>query len=261
LKKIIRLFPLFFFLAFSFCVVAQNIKIPTRPDPPKLVNDFAKILPDDQERALENELADYARRTSTQIVVLTLDSLDDQSPVEITYEVIRKWGIGQKGKNNGVLILVGLKDRKTFIGTGAGIDGVLPDMICRRIVDEYLIPNFKQGKYAEGLAMAAQAIEKRAAGEYKNENYGKHKGGDPFWTIVIILVVLFIIITLISNNRRGGGYYNSRGVFPGGGGPFIFGGGGGSGSSWGGGGGDSGDSGFGGFGGGDSGGGGAGGDW
>ena len=256
----------------------------------ELVNDYAGLLSAQEDRQLTNKLAQYARETSTQIVIFTENSLQGGDPFNRALDIYDAWGIGgSKEKSNGVLIYVAKEDRKVRIMTGLGAEGFLPDILADRIIQQIITPNFKREQYYRGLDRATSAIMELGQGEYTNDleqQPGQQSQRDAKGGVPAILVILFIIILIVVlsryNNRGGdddddGGYYRGgrydmdphrrrrRGggwmIFPfpwiGGGGGGWSGGGGGGGSDWGGfGGGD-----FGGFGGGLTGGGGAGGDW
>ena len=208
----------------------------------------------------------YFDSTSTQIAIVTLADLGDYDIVDWATEIGKKWGVGMKQKNNGVVIIVSLAPRKkTFIATGYGVEGFLPDIICKRIVEQYINPKFREGKFYEGLNGGFQGIRAAAKGEFVNENPKKSSDGEAgFWIFLAVLLVILIFIIWSQIARRGSAQYTSgRREYDNGGG-WIFWGGGGFGNSGGGGfgGGNDSDSGsFGGFGGGDFGGGGAGGDW
>ena len=252
----------------SFLTSAQDI--PARPNPPRLVNDFAGVLSPDEEQRLEQQLVAYDDSTSNQVAVVLVKTLNDYPIEEYALKILRTWGIGNAKTNNGVLILAAIEDRKIRIEVGYGLEGAIPDITANHIIEYDIKPGFRSGDYYDGLSKAANSIIKAAAGEYKAPaNYRKKKssGGFPFGLIlfVIILVVLFG-----GRNRGGGGGMMSR---RGSGwlGPFILGnmlgrssGGGFGGGGWSGGGGGwsgGGGGGFGGFGGGSGGGGGASGSW
>ncbi len=241
--------------------------IPERPDPPKLVNDFAGVLSADQVNGLEGELSAYARQTSTQIVVVTVPSLEGHDIADYSFQLGEKWGIGQKGKDNGVVIVFKPKTAEgrgqVFVAVGYGLEGVIPDAVANRdIVDHEMIPRFQNGDIYGGLANAARVIMALASGEFTPQEYAdkvsQGGGGIPF---VVLLVVIIFVISLFRGRRR---YYTGGSNLP-----FwlLMGGMLGSGNrsgSWGnfsGGGGGFGGGGFGGFGGGSFGGGGAGGSW
>ncbi|MFL5731187.1 MAG: TPM domain-containing protein, partial [Cytophagaceae bacterium] len=198
---------------------------------------------------LEAKLKGYYDSTSTQIAVVIMQDVKGYDERDFAERLAMKWGIGEKGKNNGVLIFVDMQDHKMSIETGYGMEGVLPDVLCKRIEDNYMKPAFKAKNYYKGLDDATTLIIKLASGEYKADDV-KGKGGLNWVTIIVILIIAYVIIKAIFGRNRYGGTYSSGGYYGGGGG--FFGGGGGGSSSG---------SSFGGFGGGDFGGGGAGGDW
>jgi uncharacterized protein len=237
--------------------------IPAKPSPPRLVNDFAHLLAPDEQQRLETDLTRYFDSTSTQITVVTLADLGDYDIVDWAVEIGKKWGVGMKQKNNGIVIIVALAPRKkTFIATGYGVEGFLPDVICKRIVDQYINPKFKEGRFYDGLNAGFQGIRAAAKGEFVNEH--KDDGGDDyiFWIFLFIIIAIIAIIIWSKSSPGGNAQYGTRRRdYQGGGGGWIIGGGGFGGGGGIGGGSDSDSGSFGGFGGGDFGGGGAGGDW
>ena len=253
-------------------LVAQAQNVPPRPNPPRLVNDLARMLTPQQAEQLERKLVAYNDSTSSQIAVVTVPSLGDYDIFDYSQKLYQDWGIGQKSSSNGVLVLVAQQEHKARIHTGYGLEGAIPDALAKRIISNTIVPAFKQEQYYEGLDRATDQLIALAKGEYKADPATQPRAqrttdsnggsGIMFW-VVIAALILFILL-----RNRGGGSSGGRrnrgfggGMIP----PIIFGdfsGGrgvfGGGGGSWGGG-GDSG--GFGGFGGGSSGGGGASGDW
>lgn len=251
-----------FSLLATISLFAQNY--PQRPNPPKLVNDFPGMLSVDQQQALETKLKVYDDSTSTEIAIVIITTLDGLDAGQYAIELFEKWGIGEKGKNNGALVFVAKEDRKVFIVTGRGIEQYLPDAICKRIVEQVIKPHFKAGDYYGGLNAATDAmILQLAGGEFVNDNpRNGARNGIPMWAIILIIIVVVFVLPAIfrgGGGRGGGGTtYGRRGW---GSGPFIGGGFGGGGWGGGGGGFGGGGGGFGGFGGGSTGGGGAGGSW
>jgi uncharacterized protein len=248
---------LLFFLLFvsSWMSLAQDYPEPSNP--PRLVNDFAGVLSTDENQLLEQKLRRYNDTTSTQIAVIIIRSIGQYEIAEYATELARRWGIGQKDKNNGVLILVAVNDRKVNISPGYGLEGAIPDARAKQIIDTQIRPNFKANQYYKGLDEATDRIVQLASGEYTAEDMPDSNSGSGrgsyFW-VIIVLIILFVLFGRRRNNRRGGGGGIGGAFFP----PFItFGSGGSSSGGWGGGGGSD----FGGFGGGSFGGGGASGDW
>jgi uncharacterized protein len=258
---------IFLFLGLlSVNILRGQPTIPAKPSPPRLVNDFAHLLSGEEQQRLESDLTHYFDSTSTQITIVTLADLGDYDIVDWAVEIGKKWGVGMKQKNNGIVIIVGLAPRKkTFIATGFGVEGFLPDITCKRIVEQYINPKFREGQFYAGLDGGFQGIRAAAKGEFVNENRNKGGGDDyTFWIILALMLAVIIFIIWSQNSRSGYAQYGSRrrGYSGGGGGGWIIGGGGFGGGDGGFGGGNDSDSGsFGGFGGGDFGGGGAGGDW
>lgn len=237
-------------------------QVPDRPYPQRLVNDMAGLMSIDDRNRLEKELVMYDDSSSNQVAIVTIPSLGDYAIEDWALEIGRKWGVGRKGKNNGVVIIVSLEPRKINISPGYGLEGALPDVICKRIITNEMTPNFKAGQYYEGFSKAVKAIRAASKGEYVNENAGSGEGSDiGFWVFVIILIIIMVVFIIIANSKNKATYYGPRQKrhYDNGGGWIMWGGGGGSG--WGGGGSDDSGGGFGGFGGGDFGGGGASGDW
>ncbi|GAA3991495.1 TPM domain-containing protein [Hymenobacter antarcticus] len=246
--------------------------LPPRPNPPRLVNDLARLMQPGEADALEQKLVTYNDSTSSQIAVVTVPTLDGDEIADYAQKLYEAWGIGRKGKNNGILILVAKQERAARIQTGYGLEGAVPDALAKRIISNTLVPAFRQNQYYAGLDRATDQLIALAKGEYKADpadarprrSRDSSGSGIPFWLIIGAMVIIFVLL----RNRGGGGGRGNRGV--GGGGffpPFLLGtllggsGGGGGGFGGGGGGFGGGGGGFGGFGGGSSGGGGASGDW
>ncbi|MDE3212101.1 MAG: TPM domain-containing protein [Bacteroidota bacterium] len=252
-------------VAFSIhAAFAQNI--PPRPVPPKGVNDFASLLNTSQQQALEQKVDAYNDSTSSAVVIVTVPSLDGYDINDVSLGYLRTWGVGQKGKNNGVVILVAKNEHKVKIETGYGMEGVLPDLTCKEIIDNEMVPYFKQGDYYDGLDKAVDAIIQAAAGEYKGSPQNERQA-PSVGTIIVLVILLIVLIGFLRGGGGGGSYMSRRGSGGLGGLPWfiagnLLGGGfGGGGGGFGGGGGGFGGGGFGGFGGGSGGGGGASGGW
>ncbi len=248
------LFTLYFSLS-TLLLWAQDIPEPMSPK--RLVNDYVGMLNGTERETLEQKLRAYNDSTSTQITVVVVKSTLPYPPGDYAFELGRRWGVGQKDKDNGVVLLWATEDRKIFIATGRGMEGALPDAVAKRIISTVISPEFKQQMYYRGLDRGTDEIIKYAAGEYKSDG---SEGGDGEISVgvIIFLVIFFIIlIIIISRFNRGGGGMRSRG---GGWYPYTtYTGWGSSSGNWGG--SSGGGSDFGGFGGGDFGGGGAGGDY
>jgi uncharacterized protein len=257
-------FLLIIILLSASIVFAQVIE--KMPTPPRAVNDFGNMLEPFQRDALEQKLDAYNDSTSSAIVIVTVPDLQGYDIAEVALKYLRGWGIGTKEKDNGVLILVSKSDRKARIETGNGMEGVLPDITAKHIIEERMVPNFKENDYYRGFDSAIDAIIQAAAGEYKANPKNQKGIGFSFKAIFFLIIIIIFIISRIGGGGGGGSYMSRRGSTGLGGalpwfilGNMLGGGGsrGGSGGGFGGGGGG----GFGGFGGGSGGGGGASGGW
>lgn len=240
-------------------LLALAADLPERPRPPKLVNDLANVFSREQQNTLEQKLIALDEANSTQVVIVTVQTTGSYTPNEFATEIGDQWGVGDADKDNGVVILLAMGDRETYIAAGRGSEGWLPDLLAKRIVDNYMIPEFKKGDYYQGIYNATDIIAKLAIGEYGEADVkgqsrmGKKERGSLISGLIIALIFIVVLIS-----RGGGGFGGGRGYGRTyyGGGVGSFRGGGFGGGSFGGGG-----SSFGGFGGGSFGGGGAGGSW
>lgn len=231
--------------------------------PTTLVNDYTGTLSETQKQQLENKLVLFDDSTSNQIAIAIVKSVGEYDINEYALGLGRKWGVGgDKKKNNGVMIVVSLGDRKISMQTGYGLEGALPDIITQRIIENEIKPHFKAGDYYGGLDAGTTAIIKYTKGEYKNDNPKAAKKSNGSGILVLIVIIIIIVIIIRRGGGNGGQVIGGRGIGEG----FLLGmlmGGGGrsSGGNWGGGSGNSGGGGFGGFGGGSFGGGGSSGSW
>jgi uncharacterized protein len=231
--------------------------IPPKPD--RYFNDYGGVVSKEAALRFNEELAQFERETSDQVVVAIFQKMQSDSDIaDYTQRVAQTWGVGQKKRRNGVVLFVFVQDRKMFIQVGYGLEGALPDITAFDITEYRIKPHFRNGDYEGGIAAGIDSIFKAIRGEYKGSGKTvaeEHRGGgaSSIWFFIIFLIVLVIISRVL--RRLGGWGYSSRG-----GGPMFFpvGGGGGGWSS-----GDGGGGGFSGFsgGGGSFGGGGAGSSW
>ena len=247
---------LFLLLITSFAAWAQDI--PSKPNPPKLVNDFTGTLTPDQQNALEQKLYHFDDSSSTQIAVVIVSSTKGTDVADYAIELGRKWGVGQKGTNNGVVLLIAKDDRKLNISPGYGLEGALPDITCKQIIDYTIVPRFKGNDYYRGIDEGTNEIINAVRGVYKAPA-GYNKKGKSSAGKIVLIVIMIIIFLAVSGGGSGGGGFMSRRGYRGVSGPIFWNTGGGSG--WSGGGGSSSGGGFGGFGGGSFGGGGSSGSW
>jgi uncharacterized protein len=239
-----------------FIVLSFNLSAQQLPKPRGYVNDFANVIPASQEQQINRICLELKQKTGAEIADVTIQTLGDNYIEDYAVRLFETWGIGEKGKDNGVLILNAIKEKKIRIEVGYGIEGIIPDGKAGRIRDLYLIPHLKKGDFGTGHLYTVAAIAKEIANEYEVELTGnvqlprsrssRSKGRGPGGFLGILFVIFLIIITrgriipwlllgsmLGGGSNRGGGGFGGSGGFGGGFGGFgggMSGGGGASGS-------------------------------
>lgn len=234
---------LLIFLILPFLIYAQNI-----PQATGWVNDFAGVISPEYKEKLNALIEELEQKTAAEIAVVTIDSISPYGEIEYARLLFDNWKPGKKGKDNGVLVLLAIKERRWRIETGYGIEGSLPDSLCGEIGRNYMVPYFKKGDFSQGIFLGTIAIAKVIAGEYHislssvedfkaPEVTASSSYPDPFLIVLIILCILIFILgflcVLIPRWYYGGSGWLGGGGFGGGG----FGGGSGGGGCGGGGGG------------------------
>ncbi len=271
------------FLLLVLLLVATPAAAQDFPQLTGRVVDAADLLTPQQEQELTQRLEALERTSSRQLVVATIPSLQDRPIEDYGYQLGRHWGIGQQGANNGAILIVAPNQRKVRVEVGYGLEPILTDAFSNTVIDQQILPRFRDDDMAGGIIAGADALieqlgappeeaERRALAAAEQQRADETDGGTLLGVLFWIVVVVIIVIAMVRRGvRRGGRRYGTRGRRrrrgPWGGGPVIIWGGGsdwggGSGGGWGGFGGGGG-GGFGGFsgGGGSFGGGGASGSW
>ncbi len=219
-----------FFLIGIFCTKAFALSIPHTPD--NYINDYAHILSANTINTLNSNLKLYEQKTSNQIVVATFPGKIDVPIEDFSTNLENQWKIGQKNKDNGVILVIFPEDHQLRIEVGYGLEGAIPDALANTIIQQEITPAFKAGDYNKGITAGVRAIMQAAKGEYKpaSETFTREDALTIFFFIIAVLLILFL-------NKIGGvNYPNSRGGRWGGGPGSSSG----SGDSFGGGGGSSG---------------------
>ena len=246
----------FFLAALTLFAIGANAAEVIPPTPSAYFNDYANVVSKEAASRFNEQLAQFERETSDQVVVAVFPKMQSDSDIaDYTQRVAQAWGVGQKERRNGVVLFVFIEDRKMFIQVGYGLEGALPDATAFEITERHIKPLFKAGNYEAGLATGIDLICKAIRGEYKGsgKTVAEGKGGGgvtgllPFIIFVIVLIIISRLIRKFGgygySSRRGGpvfipsgGGWSSGGGsgggfsgFGGGGGSF---GGGGAGSSW-----------------------------
>lgn len=224
----------FFLLLMPFYAVGQR-EIPALAG--HRIHDEAGILSPSTVSSLEVSLQRFEDSTSNQIAVLIVNSLEGESIDQFGIRAAEKWKLGRNDKDNGVILLVAVEDRKVRIEVGQGLEGPLPDAICSRIIRNEMAPSFRRGDYDAGVVASLEAIRRAIKGEYKGTGpQSRNRKGSP-WFVILIIIIILVMRSRGGNSGRGSGWSSGAGWFIGGALGSGLGGGSGGGSSWGGGGG------------------------
>ncbi len=200
-------------LLLSVLVLSSSIlfaqELPKPMDPPRLVNDFVGLLNQDEVASLEAKLRSYHDSTSNQIYIVIVNDLLGYDKSDYAVRIGQEWGVGQKGKDNGTVILVkpkvGREKGEAYIATGYGLEDVIPDITANHIVDLEMIPFFQQNQYYQGLDAGTTTIINLLKGKFTADQYNKKKksSGGSFVIIIIIGVILFSLIFRNNSGTRG----------------------------------------------------------
>jgi uncharacterized protein len=246
-----------FLAALTLFAIGANAAEVIPPTPGAYFNDYAGVVSKEAASRFNEQLAQFERETSDQVVVAVFRKMQSDSDIaDYTQRVAQAWGVGQKERRNGVVLFVFTEDRKMFIQVGYGLEGALPDATAFDITERHIKPVFRTGNYEAGLATGIDLICKAIRGEYKGsgKTVAEGKGGGGVFGLLpfVIFIVVLIIISQLFRKLGGYGYSSRRGGpvfipsgggwssggggsgggfsgFGGGGGSF---GGGGAGSSW-----------------------------
>lgn len=172
-------------------------------EPMGWVNDYADILSNQEENYLNAKFGFFEDTTSTQIFIVTLNDHQGMAIEQLGAEIGEDWGVGQKGKENGMLILVFPDDRKITIQTGYGLEEFIPDAIAKRIIENEILPEFKNGDYAGGLDKGTTVIMDLLSGKFTADQYSQQENSGNAPLGAIIFIVLLVIILTGGRGRRG----------------------------------------------------------
>jgi uncharacterized protein len=151
------------------------------------VTDTASVLTADQEQVLEQDLLTYKTQTSNEIAVLIIDTLSGEPIADVAIEAGRKWGVGTSENDNGILIVIAHTDREIFIATGYGLEGAVPDIVAKGVIEEDILPEFRAGRYSEGITAGIEALKKHIGGEYTATRYSESSAGEFLGPVIFVI--------------------------------------------------------------------------
>lgn len=202
---------LIFFLAAIAPVSLYALDVPPRPA--DYVNDYAGMISGEKKSQLNQFLRQFETETSNQIVVAAFQSLENESLEDFSIRLAETWKIGQKGKDNGVILLIFKDDRKVRIEVGYGLEGALPDALAGQIIQNVIAPAFRDGRYDEGISNAVTAIAKAVQGEYEASPgaYGGRPSEAEYyrelekykWQVLIWILIFIATVSLVDLFRYG----------------------------------------------------------
>ncbi len=228
---------------YSFAKSADSYK----PTDKFFINDYANVVDDNTENQIYNLGVELQQKTTAQVVVVTVDSLDGDDEHNFAFTIGEKWGIGQKEKDNGVVILLAVKERRSRIEVGYGLEGAITDIKSGNIQDKYMLPYYKENNFSKGILEGYKAVISQIYQEYNIEHDGKvivseqRQANNKDNTIPLLIGIgIFILLAIVTKGKifewlfwififsgrggRGGGFGGSSGGgfggFSGGGGGF-----------------------------------------
>ncbi|SHJ34808.1 TPM domain-containing protein [Maribacter aquivivus] len=205
-------------ILFLWCTpLWSQFEIPEKPALETSVYDYTNLLTDQQKVALSQKLVRYSDSTSTQIVVTIIASTNGENINYLGANWGQKWGIGQEGKDNGILIILAENDRKVAISTGYGVEGSLTDALSKRIIENVILPEFRVGDYYGGLNKGSDVIFQVLTGEFQEDRTFGDNSGTPFSSLlpfIIFVVILFILWSRKNDDNGNNGGRRRGGLSP-----------------------------------------------
>jgi len=197
------LFAISFLAALPFVCFGQKLQAPIGSAPIGYVNDYAGVIDEASKTRMEGILASLKEKTGAQVAVVTVDTMAPYAAIEeFTIELATKWGVGKRGEDNGVLIALAMKERKTRIEVGYGLEGIIPDGLAGQILDQSMLPSLRAGEYGPGLLKGVEAVAGIIAKE-KGVDLGPYNLGEsrqytrtssPGLGMIIFIIILFVFI-------------------------------------------------------------------
>jgi len=202
-------------VSLTWCLTASGAEV-IPPKPERYFNDYAHVTQAATTNRLNRMLEDFEKQSSSQIVVAVYPKMESDSSLEdYTVRVFRAWGVGQKDKNNGAVLFVFVQEHRMRIATGYGLEGAMPDALCKRILDDEITPLFKKGDYDGGLSAGVTAMLAAAKGEYRGTGRTVAQNNNPaarglsnqgLWPLLAAAAIAGIFIfSLIFSARKAGG--------------------------------------------------------
>lgn len=190
-------------LALGFALIPRLGLAFELPPNDGFVTDAAGILTAEDREQIVSLLQSVQQRTSNEIAVLIVPTLNGESIADVAVEAGRKWGVGTE-RNNGILLLISYQDREVFLATGYGLEGAVPDIVAKGIIEEEIAPRFRDGEYAAGIRAGIEALEKHIGGEYTPDRYARNSttgGGVAAFVFFAIILGLQWLVSFLGSTK------------------------------------------------------------
>lgn len=196
-------------VAAPFWSMAQD-KLPVPAQPQSWVNDYAGVFSSQEKSALELKLNEFEYRSSTQIFVVTVDDNGGYAVSDLSQRIGEQWGVGQEGKDNGLLLLMDMQQNDVYISTGYGLEEYIPDAIASRIVHNEILPNFRNGDFYAGIDSATSVMISLLDGKFTAEEYKNRSSSGRGSSIAGFIFMLIIFSAIFGGRRRSSGMGRSN---------------------------------------------------
>lgn len=177
-------------------------KLPVPDQPTSWVNDYAGVFTPQEKQQLDQKLNRFQYNSSTQIFVVTIDNNDGYAASDLAQRIGEKWGVGQKGKDNGLIMLLDMQDKQVFIATGYGLEEYIPDAIASRIVHSEILPRFKEGDFFGGVNNGIDVMISLLEGKFTPDEYRKQTESSQGSGIAGIIIAIIIFLSIFGGRRR-----------------------------------------------------------
>jgi len=186
----------------AFSLQAQDLPVPSKPS--GWVNDYAGVFSEGEAQQLSNKLNRFQYNHSTQIFIVTINQNDGYSTSMLTPMIGEVWGVGQQGKDNGLIVLMDMEARDVFISTGYGLEEYIPDAIAKRIVEKEILPAFREGDFYRGIDKGTDVMIALLEGKFTPDQYREQSAGSEAGSAIggIIFLLMMVLFFVVGSRRR-----------------------------------------------------------
>ena len=190
----------FLFTVSQLLPAAEQLPVPDQPS--SWVNDYAGVFSEGERQQLDQKLNRFQYNNSTQIFVVTINDNDGYTASDLAPRIGEKWGVGQEGKDNGLVVLLDMMDKQVFISTGYGLEEYIPDAIASRIVQNEILPRFKEGNFYAGVNNGTDVMISLLEGKFTPDEYREQSGGPTGSGIIGVIIAIIIFMSVFGGRRR-----------------------------------------------------------